>query len=124
MNGGTGWTDDDGESRLHSGADGFDLRRSEADGVLLGFVERIRSSTGDDVRFDRHQRLGVFSGVGFEGEPEGRNQLGLVLDGRLDAAVGEAVFQVRETEECVVEVQRGDLIGHARVVSRCWVAVA
>ena len=59
-----------------------------------------------------------------ESQTEGRNQSGFILDGRLDVALGEALLQMRETEESVVEVERGDLIGHSGVVRGCGVAVA
>ena len=104
-------SNDERQTRVDPASDGLNLRRREHDVVLLGRVERIGTSFYPDDGVDGQRRLLRL----LEGDSEGRQRRRPVRG--FDVVTREALPQVLERQERVVEVDRLDLKSLIKMVT-------
>ena len=104
-------SNDERQTRVDPASDGLNLRRREHDVVLLGRVERIGTSFYPDDGVDGQRRLLRL----LEGDSERRQRRRPVRG--FDVVTREALPQVLERQERVVEVDRLDLKSWVRMVT-------
>ena len=104
-------SNDERQTRVDPASDGLNLRRREHDVVLLGRVERIGTSFYPDDGVDGQRRLLRL----LEGDSERRQRRRPVRG--FDGVTREALPQVLERQERVVEVDRLDLKSLIKMVT-------
>ena len=104
-------SNDERQTRVDPASDGLNLRRREHDVVLLGRVERIGTSFYPDDGVDGQRRLLRL----LEGDSERRQRRRPVRG--FDVITREALPQMVERQERVVEVDRLDLKSLIKMVT-------